>query len=368
MKFSVNRIEFAAAAAAVSRAVSSRTTLAILENICLHAQGDYVELKATDLDTYITARVNAEVQHQGGTALNARSLLDYLSRVDAEQLLFTEDNGKCVLQAGRGKVTLLASRADDYPQLPDHTWAAPVVLPQADVKTMLGRVAFCTSKEESRSLLQGVHVAISAEYITMTATDTHRMSRVCYKLPTPSPGLAEAVIPAKPLVELERLIQRGEGDLQIEVDGKMARFTTPQCSLITRVIDGVFPNCDKIIPKTWERTVKFNVGDLAQAVNRVEVVAKTCSHKVIFGFKESTIEVKAESSEAGVVSDQVRGDLTGEPLAMGFNGRYWQDALSHIPEAKSDQEVTLYLNGALNPVLLKSNDGRWTHVLMPMQA
>jgi len=224
---------------------------------------------------------------------------------------------------------------------------------------------FAASKEETRSLLMGVLFEARGSNLTLVATDTHRLAwkqaNIGQELSTP----ISAVIPAKPLVELERVLKdSSEETVQVRFGASQAQFQTNDITLVSRLLDGQFPNYDKVIPKNAERKIHFDRAQLLDAVRRVYIVAKGSAEKAILTTKGNLVEMTAESPDVGKAFEEVPVSMDGEDITIAFNARYLGDVLNIM----DGEQVTLELTGALNPGILRpvGNDG-FLYVVMPMQ-
>jgi DNA polymerase-3 subunit beta len=365
MKITCERSYLANALGVAGRAVSSRNTLPILANVLLETEDDRLKLTATDLDTAIRCVIPAAVAENGATAVPAHLLADVVSKLPDAPVTLEAQDGKVAVRCGKSDYTILSLPAEDYPVVPEVTDGVELTLPQGTLKEMLHMTTFAASKEETRSLLMGVLFEARGSHLTLVATDTHRLawkqSPIGQELSTP----ISAVVPAKPLVELERVLKDSSDEMvHVRVSNSQAQFETSDVTLVSRLLDGQFPNYDKVIPKNAERKIHFDRAQLLNAVRRVNIVAKGSAEKAILTTKGNLVEMTAESPDVGKAFEEVPVTMDGGDITIAFNARYLQEVLSIL----DGEQVTLELTGALNPGILRpSNSDGFLYVVMPMQ-
>ena len=365
MKITCERNYLANALGVAGRAVSSRNTLPILANVLLETEDDRLRLTATDLDTAIRCVIPAAVGENGATAVPAHLLADVVSKLPDAPVTLESQDGKVAVRCGKSDYTILSLPAEDYPVVPEVTDGIDITIPQGTLKDMLHMTTFAASKEETRSLLMGVLFEARGSNLTLVATDTHRLAwkqaAIGQELSTP----VSAVIPAKPLIELERVLKNSSDDtVHIRFGASQAQFRTADVTLVSRLLDGQFPNYDKVIPKNAERKIHFDRAQLLDAVRRVYIVAKGSAEKAILTTKGNLVEMTAESSDVGKAFEEVPVSMDGEDITIAFNARYLVEVLGIM----DGEQVSLELSGSLNPGILRpSGSEGFLYDVMPMQ-
>jgi DNA polymerase-3 subunit beta len=269
------------------------------------------------------------------------------------------------VRCGKSDYTILSLPAEDYPAIPEVSDGVEVAIAQGTLKEMLRLTTFAASKEETRSLLMGVLFEARGSDLTLVATDTHRLAWKKAPIGHEIPNPVSSVVPAKPLVELERVLKDSSDEIvHIRFGPSQAQFETADVTLVSRLLDGQFPNYEKVIPKNPERKVSFDRNAMLSAVRRVLIVAKGAAEKAIITTKGDVLEITAESPEVGKAYEEVPISMDGENITIAFNARYLQEVLNILNE----EQATLELTGALNPGILRpvgNND--FLYVVMPMQ-
>lgn len=365
MRITCERSYLTMALGVAGRAVSNRNTLPILSNVLLETQDDRLQLTATDLDTAIRCVIPASVSENGSVAVSASVLGDVVSKLADAPVTLEMQDGKVSVRSGKSHYTILSLPAEDYPVVPEVTEGIDVTLPQATLKEMLRMTTFAASKEETRSLLMGVLFEARGSTLTLVATDTHRLAWKQTPIGQDVAQAVSAIVPAKPLVELERVLKDSMDDsVHIRFGPSQAQFETSEVTLVSRVLDGQFPNYDKVIPKNAERKITFDRNEFLNAVRRVYIVARGSAEKAVLASKGNLLEMTAESPEVGRAYEEVPVTMDGSDITIAFNARYMMEALNVL----DNEEASLELTGPLNPGILKagaSND--FIYVVMPMQ-
>lgn len=364
MKITCERSYLASALGVAGRAVSNRNTLPILSNVLLETEDDRLKLTATDLDTAIRYVVPATVFENGAVAVPAGILTDVISKLPDAPVSLEMQDGKVEVRSGKSDYNILSLPAEDFPVVPEVKEGVEISVHQATLKEMLRLTTFAASKEETRSILMGVLFEVRGNSLTLVATDTHRLAWKKTQISTEAASPVTAIVPARPLIELERMLGANES-VHIRFGASQVQFETESATLVSRVLDGQFPNYEKVIPKNTERKVTFNRNEFLSAVRRVFIVAKQNSEKAIIETKGDLLQMTAESQDIGRAYEEVPITMDGTDLRIAFNARYLMDVLGLI----DSENVTLELTGALNPGILRAEgDEDFLYVVMPMQA
>lgn len=358
MNITINRNTFRDALAVAGRAVATRSTLPLLTHILLEAGENGLTLRATDFELGIETTAPAAVETHGALTLPARTLTDVIGALpDGPVSMEADDNNVVAVRAGRSHYTLRGLPARDFPALPAVD-AEPLTLPAETLRQLAARTLFAVSTDETRALLTGVLVTLADGVLKLVATDTHRLAVA----EAPCEGQdVQVIVPAKALREACRL----PGDaLCMALTASQARFDGEGTTLVTRLIDGQFPNFERVIPREWQRRVECQREDLEAAIRRaLAICARDGANRVVFRTEYRRLTLTTESGEVGRAQEWVECDCEGDDVEIAFNGRYLLDALA----ATDAERVALEMTGSLNPASLRVPDTEeWLCVLMPM--
>ncbi|MEN9228833.1 MAG: DNA polymerase III subunit beta [Gloeomargarita sp. GMQP_bins_120] len=363
----------------ISRAVANRPTNPILAHVLLEAKEDQILLSAFDQSLYLQSWMPAQVHEPGSITLPAKTLESLIARfpdadvdVRAEQLqvtlrAFCNRDGKKDTLAGPYQISGLA--AADFPVLPAVT-APPIALEREAFLQGLRGVLFAASADETKQILTGVHLQIREDVLEFAATDGHRLAIVETALTT-SQAPVQATIPARALREVERLLGKYEGEfLQLALEPHQADFRLPapsgngwQQRLVTRLLDGMYPNYRQLLPKTFARRVLVDRESLMQALERLAVIVGG-RNVVKFVLDLDNLTLTTEGGELGQGREQLAAEIEGEALEVAFNVRYILEGL----KAMNASQVQIQLNSATAPVIFAPlGETQMLYLVMPIQ-
>lgn len=381
----------------VGRAVSGRSSLPILSHIKIApAGGDGLRLTATDLEMWMECSLPARVQAglggadaETGFTVPARVCAEMLGALpEADVVLDRPDGGNKVhVRCARSNYDLLGLPSDEFPSPPEVEPSATLVLPGALLKQMIRQVAFAVSTDETRALLTGVLMRFDGTDLRLVATDTHRLAVRAGKAAAGN-GSGSAVVPARAMNEITRLagdedaitISLAAGQARFEVrrraedrdaeaspiDGLPGKYRSGATTMVTRLIEGQYPNYERVIPQAHERKWTLVRGDLAAAVKRIAIVARDNANRVVLETEGSHLALSAESGTVGSARDEVEVAREGDDITIAFNAKYLGDVLGAVDTEGVSFELTEPLRpGVVRPVGEGAVD--YLCVLMPMQ-
>jgi DNA polymerase-3 subunit beta len=371
MKLTCSQGELNASLQLVSRAISSRPTHPILSTALLAADAATGQLTLTgyDLALGIQATIPASIETSGTTCLPARLLGDIVARLPSSSpiTLHVED-GRATITSLSGSYELSAVDPEDYPDLPSPAGDALTVDADALARAIRA-TAFCVSTDESKQILMGVYLLLGPHGLECAATDGHRLAvfAVTDGDETTSTGQPGITIPARSIRELERLITGRPGaPLTLHHHGGQLVAACGDQQLISRTLDGTYPNYGQLIPPSFSRSLKFDRRGFSQALERVAVLADQGSNaiKLRSDPEAGTVTILADAKDVGRGSESLPVVAEGEPIEIAFNVRYLLDGL----KAMTSDQVLLRCNAPTTPAVLAPVDGpAFTYLVMPIQ-
>ena len=374
MKVNVNQQELAHCVSMVSRAVSPRSTLPVLSNILVKTDNGRLRLSATNLELGITCWIGARVEGEGAITVPARTFTDLISNLPTEKVVLTLDNSTQTLnvKCGTSETNIKGIDAEEFPPIPEPNLEEGVPLNVFTFKEMVQQVAFAASTDEARPVLTGVLLKLDGGSITMAATDGFRISIREDIITNPVSRPIEAIIPARALVELARIIGSSEETLIMTFPPERGQviFHMNNLELASQLIDGNFPDFRAIIPQSFKTHTLLSTSGLLKACKQAEIIAREGTNvarlNIIPETDESTpgtLEISAISEQTGSSEVLVDASVDGVPLLVAFNVRFLREVLEVI---KSDN-VWLETNAANTPGLLHpQGDEHFKHIIMPM--
>lgn len=367
MEFTIDRAQLIKHLAHVEGIVESRNTIPVLSNVLIEATTAGLVITTTDLDIMARKTIaDVDVKTPGKTTIQM-SLLSAIIRKtpDGAQVHFKLDGekGRMVIVAGRARFALSTLSAEDFPLMTFKEAQSAFTLTTEAIEDALKRVKSAMSTEETRYYLNGVHFAIENGKMLAVATDGHRLSVAALAVEEIPGDLPPIIVPRKTVNEILKLTGSMEGDAAVEINERAMSFTMGDVVIQSKLIDGTFPDYQRVIPATHDIVVKVQADELVKAIDRVSTVSAEKTRQVVLDVSKSVIKFSVTSPETGTASEEVPVDADGE-LRIGFNGRYLMDVLSGY----GGELVEIQLGTETSPAKFRSaarpDD---VHVLMPMR-
>jgi len=374
MKVNVKQPQLAHCVSMVSRAVSPRSTLPVLSNILIKTDEGRLRLSATNLELGITCWIGARIEGEGAITVPARTFTDLVSTLPSDKVILTLDNSTQTLnvKCGTSETNIKGIDAEEFPPIPEPNLEEGVPLNVTNFKEMVTQVAFSASTDEARPVLTGVLLKLDGDHITMAATDGFRISIREDTITNPVSRPIEAIIPARALTELARII--GSGDetviMTFPPDRGQVIFHMDDLELASQLIEGSFPDYRAIIPQSFKTHTLLSTNGLLKACKQAEIIAREGTNVAKLNIipetdeaSPGTLEISAQSEQTGTSEVLVDASVDGVPLLVAFNVRFLREVLEVI---KSDN-VWLETNAANTPGLLHpQGDENFKHIIMPM--
>ena len=371
MKITVERSELLKSLGHVHRVVERRNTIPILANVLIKADGGRLSLKATDLDLEVTDSISAEVSPGGATTVPAHMFYDIVRKLpDGAQIVLEGSGDRAVLslRAGRSRFTLQTLPESDFPDLAAGEMTHTFKLAAGDLKRLIDKTQFAISTEETRYYLNGIylHAAGDAKAPTLraVATDGHRLAQCEFPLPEGASGMPGIIVPRKTVGEVQRLIENGEGEIAVELSAGKIRFTIGDVVLVSKLIDGTFPDYGRVIPANNDKSLVVDKKEFEAAVDRVSTVASERGRAVKLSLGDNKLTLSVTNPDSGSATEEIEVDYDNEPLDIGFNSRYLLDIAAQI----EGEVAVLKLADPGSPTLIEDKDAKGAlYVLMPMR-
>ncbi len=356
----------------VGHAVSGRTSLPILSHVLIQNEDDGLRLTATDLEIGISLRIaGGRVESPGGLTAPARILTELLSALPEGDVDMSVDLSHAVrLTCGKSDYKILGLPADEYPKLPEVQEANSFVIPQVMLRDMIKKTIFAVSPDEARAILTGILIALDQDKVTFVATDTHRLA-VRYATVSSAKGSVNAIVPARAMNELLRILTDEAGDVTVRLSDNQVLFETPLgINIVSKLIEGQFPNYERVIPTAFDKKLTMETQPLLRAVRRAEIVARNNAHRIVLKTMDEHLAIRAESNLDGSAYEEIEAAREGDDTEIAFNAKYMLDVLGVLEEDGCYLEMTESLKpGVIRPVPADTDAAAGTYlcVLMPMQ-
>jgi DNA polymerase-3 subunit beta len=352
---------------AVQNVVSNRTTLPILSNVLLRADGDRLEFTATDLDVTVACGVEAKVKKPGASTVPVKKLFGIVRELPNSEIdLEVDDKNLCSVRAGASFYKINGLSADEFPPMPKFKEDKKVSIAQETMKAMMKKTSFAISTDESRYVLNGVFISLKDHKMTMVATDGRRLALVDEEVEVSEKSQGDFIVPAKAVLELNRLLQ-DKGEVEIHFAENQASFSLKDekgssVLIVTKLIEGNYPNYRQVIPAEAKERVSLIREEFLHALKRAEIMTSEKSNSVKLTFAKNNLAITANSPEVGEARESLAINYKGKEIAIAFNPKYLIDPLN----ALANDEVFIELIDELSPGVLKIN-GPFLYVVMPMR-
>ena len=361
---------------AVQSIIGGKTPLPILSNVLLEAEGKELVLTTTDLEVGMRRRVPAKIEKKGTITLPAKRLLAILRELPVTEVTLEASDGKEVeIRYGASYFKVLGLPKDDFPRLPEFDKAAPLTIGRAAFAELIRKTHYAVSHDESRYVLNGLHLVLSKGKMTGVATDGRRLA-LC-EVPAEIPEGADRgiIIPTKAVLELRLVLERrkgeegekkaekrDEGEVKVFLGETQAAFATGDCMLVTRLVEGHFPNYQQVIPQKSAHKLLIGRGEFLDAARRVSHLTNEQANSVRVALKKNRLILSTNTPEVGEAQEEMTITYIGDEFAVAFNPQYLIDVLKNLDE----QEIVFELTDALNPGVIKC-DKSFLYVIMPIR-
>ena len=373
MKVTLERNHLLKSLGHVHRVVERRNTYPILANVLLKAADGSLDLRATDLDIEVTESVPAMVGQAGTTTVPAHTLYEIVRKLadGAEVRLENEGADQLLVTSGRSRFHLACLSPDSFPDLKSGSFTHTFQIGAALLRELIERTQFAISNEETRYYLNGIYLHTleinGVPTLRAVATDGHRMARAEAAAPVGAKGMPGIIVPKKTVSEVQKLLDGAdaEAEVTVEVSDTKIRVTLGSVVLLSKLIEGTFPDYDRVTPKNNDKQMNVDKASFATAVDRVSTIASDRGGKAVkLSMREGQLELSVTNPDHGTASEELAVDFEPESFEIGFNARYLLDIIGQI---RSDNAVFLF-NDAGSPTLVREDGAaKALYVLMPMR-
>ncbi len=355
-----------AAMQSVAGIVERRHTLPILANVLLRKTGSQVQLTTSDLEIQI--RTNADLAGDEGnfaTTLGARKLIDILRTMPADQTVSLENTGgKLILKGGKSRFTLQSMPAEDFPLVQESPSFGPVFsVPQKTLKSLVSQVSFAMAVHDIRYYLNGILFVAEGKQLSLVATDGHRLAFSSATLDVDVPK-QEVILPRKTVLELQRLLSDKDGAIEMQFAANQARFSFEGMEFVTKLVEGKFPDYNRVIPKNHKNIVTLGRVPLLASLQRTAIMTSDKFKGVRLNLEPGTLRVASSNAELEEAVDELDIDYGGDAIEIGFNVTYLIDALQNMSQDMVRIELS---DGNSSALVTNPEDSAFKYVVMPMR-
>ncbi len=372
MKFSIERADLLRSLNHVQSVVERRNTIPILANVLLKAEGDTLALTATDMDVEVIESVSAKVTDGGVTTVPAHTLYDIVRKLHDDssiEIESTAGESTLELKSGRSKFRLGCLSQEDFPKMgSSDTFAYNFSIPADALRTLIDRTRFAISTEETRYYLNGIYLHATEcdgiDVLRAVATDGHRLARFDMPLPEGAKDMLGVIIPRKTVNEIRKLVDEAGDDIKIAISENKIKFEFDHIALTSKLIDGTFPDYNRVIPANNDKFLEINPNEFANAVDRVATISTEKSRVIMLALSNKMMMLSASTPDSGSATEEIEVNFEADPMEIGFNSTYLID----ITKQMNSECCRLSLSDASSPTIIQDvGDTSSLYVLMPMR-
>jgi len=373
MELRCNRDELFRGIQTVQSVIATKSTLPVLANLLLEAKGKKMEMVATDLEVGVKCSVDVEVVEPGAITVPARTLSEVVRELPSEEVMIkVGEKGRLEINSGQAVFNLMGLPKEDYPVLPRVRADGDLVIDGPALSDMIKKTIFSVSQDETRYVLCGIYLCIEKGKVRMVSTDGRRLSCITKEIAAEKKKEAKVIIPTKAVNEINRILGQVAGreeteeayKVKVSVEENQVSFIIEDTVVISRLIEGHFPDYEQVIPRSSEIKLKIKTDELLQATRRVALLTTEKSSSIRYSLKKNKLLISAITEGLGEARDVVGIDYSGEEMEIAYNAQFLIDVLRNI----GCDEISLELTNSLNPCLIRPVSGEdYISIIMPMR-
>ena len=370
MKFKIPRSNFFKTLSHLQGIVDKKNSLPILANILIEAKDNQLTLSSTDMDISIIEKISCNVMEDGATTINSQILYDIVRKIDDNSdIEVISNNGKLLTLRSEGsRFSLACLPKEDYPIIEIDNSGTEIILNSKIIFKLIDKTKFAISNEETRYFLNGLYFNVTNEenknIVTLVGTDGHRLAKFSHEIDGEIDQVSGVIIPKKTIYELSKLLSEIDSNVKISIGPNKIVFVIGDIIFISKLIDGSFPDYNRVIPKDNNNILKINRVKLLSAVDRVSTIANEKSPVIKFKLLQNILNLNTINNESSTASEDLKINYAGDEIEIGFNSKYIMDIVNNL----EDNEISINLKDNTSPVIAQENSNtNLVYVLMPMR-
>lgn len=364
MKATVLQTNFSHALNAISRIVSTRTTLPVLGNVLIDTTGGKLSLSATDLEIAMTAETAGKVEEDGKITIPARLLIDFVTNNSDENITINLKDSTLGLRSKHYEANIKGIAAEEFPTIPKAPKSKFCSIKSDDLFDALKKVVMACANDDTRPVLAGVYTKFDGKTLTLAATDSYRLAEKKLDI-TETVEKKEIIIPARAMNELLRLLpSEKSANVDMIIDENQVFFLIGNIQIVSRLIEGAFPNYEQIIPKEEKISLKSNLSETMASIKMSALFAKDIANNIKLKVSKDKLQISSTAKEIGDTTSQIKADVSGGEVEIAFNARYLLDVLAILP----GDEVKMSFNDDSSPGVIRTKEDKtYTYLVMPLK-
>ena len=365
MKFTCEQGNFLKALNQVSRIVSARTTLPILSNILLSVTKDKIFLSSTDLEVAVTAQAEGKIEQEGKLTIPARLLSDFITNNHDKTINFSTPKENVLnLKSEHFEAKITGISAEEYPTIPEMPKENILNIEAKELLEAIKKTVIATANDETRPVLAGIYFQFDGKVLTMAATDSFRLAEKKIALKEEVVD-KKFIVPMRTMAEVLRLMSSIEGDsVAISFTENQIAFKIGKTEVVSRLIEGAFPNYAQIIPANFKISITADFNTLNDAVKMSALFSKNSANNIKFNVKDGALTIISEAAETGEATSKIPAEITGGDITVAFNARYILDVLQIL----ASEKITINLNDEASAGMITTQDDKnYLYIAMPLR-
>ncbi len=365
MRFNLTREAFLKPLQQVVNVVERRQTLPVLSNLLVQVEDGQLSVKGTDLEVELTARTAVESGQNGEVTIPARKLFDIVRALpDGSKITLSHTGDKVTIQAGKSRYTLATLPAKDFPENDQLAIVERIKVPEAALKELIERTAFAMAQQDVRYYLNGLLFDLKGKILRCVSTDGHRLALCETELTEGVENRKQIIMPRKGVLELQRLLEDGDGEIELEVGNNHLRVSRSDVTFSTKLIEGKFPDYEAVIPIGADKQISINRELFRNALQRAAILSNEKFKGVKLDINLSTLNIVAHNPEQEEAQEEIEIDSVVDGISIGFNVNYLLEALSALRE---ETIIIMLRDGNSSALVREASHERSRHVVMPLR-
>lgn len=365
MRLSCSQKDLFNALAITNKAVDVNNTLPVLNNVLIKAEGKRLYFTATNLEIAVTYWIETNIKNEGEVTVPSKLLTNYINYLKDEEVDISAEEGDVIVKTEDSTTKIKGIPSSEFPPIPTVEKEGGITLQAKDLKEAIKQVVFAAAINTTRPILAGVYFTVDKSELKIVATDSYRLAEKTIKI-SKSSGDIKCIIPAKTILELGSILDslKNDNEVEITISKNQVLFSVGEVKLISRLIEGQFPNYEQIIPKGTKTSITLDINAFSLVLKRINLFAKENNNKVILKTIGGNMEITTETTQYGEGEVKLKTKIEGEDGEIALNSQFILDVLGNI----GGDEITFKIGEKITPVIItpkEKND--YTHIIMPLK-
>jgi len=365
MRLTCSQKNLLSALTTTNKAVDVNNTLPVLNNVLLKAEGKKLYFTSTNLEIAVSYTIETEIKNEGEITIPSKLFTNYINYLNDDNIDIVAKDGDILIKTSDSKTRIKGIPASEFPPIPTVDKEGGMSLKVKDLKKAISQVVFAAALNTTRPILSGVFFVVDKDELKMVATDSYRLSEKILKPSSISGGIS-CIVPAKTILELGSILDgvSQDNDVEVVISKNQIMFSVGPVKLVSRLIEGQFPNYEQIIPSSSKTQIEFEISHISLVIKRINIFAKENNNKIVLRVVDGKVIVTTESTQYGEGEITLNTKINGSDNEIALNSQFLLDALGNI----GGDKVIFEIGEKTTPIVLKPKEGSgYTHIIMPLK-